>query len=62
MIKWVTKLMATLKKKAGKGKKRERESVERSKYGSKKKKKEAASLHPISRKNMPSLLQMRTFV
>lgn len=39
MIKWVTKLMATLKKKAGKGKKRERESVERSKYGSRKKKK-----------------------
>ena len=31
--------MATLKKKAGKGKKGERESVERSKYGSKKKKK-----------------------
>ena len=38
MIKWVTKLMATLKKKAGKGKKGERESVERSKYESKKKK------------------------
>lgn len=45
MIKWVTKLMATLKKKAGKGtEKGERESVERSKYGSKKKKKKGCFL------------------
>lgn len=55
--------MATLKKKAGKGKKKEREKALKDRnMGAKKKKKKAASLHPISRKNMPSLLQMRTFV
>ena len=51
------------KKEGGQKEKKEREKALKDRnMGAKKRKKEAASLHPISRKNMPSLLQMRTFV
>ena len=51
------------KKEGGQREKKEREKALKDRnMGAKKIKKKAASLHPISRKNMPSLLQMRTFV
>ena len=51
------------KKEGGQREKKEREKALKDRnMGAEKRKKEASSLHPISRKNMPSLLQMRTFV
>lgn len=52
------------KKEGGQREKKEREKAlkDRNMGAKKKEKKKVASLHPISRKNMPSLLQMRTFV
>lgn len=50
------------KKEGGQREKKEREKALKDRIREQKKEKKAASLHPISRKNMPSLLQMRTFV